>query len=1171
MHLRKLPFFTISAAACALFALAATGAAQSPYETAMKNLRFRSIGPAVMGGRTDDIAVVESDPRIIYIGAAGGGLFKSINGGTTWQALWEDQPNPSIGDIAISPSNPAILYVGTGEANNRQSSSWGDGIYKSTDAGATWTHLGLKETHHIGRIVVHPTNPDLVYVAAQGDLWGPNKERGVFMSKDGGATWSQTLTINEDTGVSDIAIDPQSPNILFACAYERRRTVFGFNGGGPGSGLYRSTDGGLHWTKMGTGGIGRGLPQGEWGRSAVEVYRKNSNIVYTLVEHATLGGVYRSEDRGATWARMSDTNPRPSYFSQLRIDPNNDQKIWLGGVNIYMSEDGGRTFSQTRFRNVHSDVHAIWIDPSNSDHLLSGNDGGVWSTWDSGRNWEHFNNIALGQFYEVAFDYQKPYHVCGGLQDNYSWCGPSTSLQSTGIGNADWITVEGGDGFYNRIDPTDPNIIYAESQDGSLSRRDLKTSESKSIRPQEDNDQSPRYRFQWNSPLLISAHDPKTIYYGGNYLFKSTDRGDNWIRLGNDLTTAADRDKMTILGKLMDRATAALSRDDGVATWPCITVIAESPVKAGVLWAGTDDGNVQMSKDDGKTWQNVVSHIAGLPKMSYVSRIEPSHTDAGTAYITFDDHRSGDFAIYAYVTRNYGDSFTKITNGIPPEAGTVHVLREDPVNPNLLFAGTEFGLFASWDKGANWHRMKNGLPTVPVFDIQIHPREHDLILATHGRSVWIMDNISALEQLNDQVLSSDLKFFEGRPGIQWKMANYRGFEGANMFFTPNAQGGLLLDFFAKSAGQVRIAITDAAGKPVRQMNAQAQAGSIVRTAWDMRADSPVAAAGGGGARGAGGGGRGAGGGGAAGGAGGGGRGAGGGGRGGRGGGAGGNAGGGAAATPPAAVAEGGAAAAGAAGAAGAAAGGGADLGGELNADFGAAGGAGGGGGGGGRGFGGGRGGGGSLVDPGEYTVTLTANGKSESHKVTVEDDPRVVMSSEDRAKKRTAIETLISLTRDAEAPRRKAVAMTTALTNLQSSWNAANAAAVPDEVKKAVDALSARVKTAAAYFEAAGGGGRGGGGGGAGARGDFVPPPVTQKIQRLMGSIDGYSSAPTARQLADLEEAKAELAKGTAAVDAVWDDVPKLNKLMTDAGVTYFRVDLNAVQAAPAGGRGGGN
>jgi photosystem II stability/assembly factor-like uncharacterized protein len=635
---------------------------QAGYDTALKNLKFRSIGPAQMGGRTDDLAIVDSDPRIMYVGAAAGGVFKTVNGGATWKAIFEDQPNPSIGDLALAPSNPSILYVGTGEPNNRQSASWGDGVYKTMDGGVTWTHLGLKETSHIGRIVVHPTDPNIVYVAAQGDLWGPNKERGVYKSTDGGATWTQTLFINEDTGANDIAIDPQSPNILYATMYQHRRTVWGYSGGGPGGGVYRSTDGGSHWTKL-----THGLPTGDLGRCALDIYRKNSNIVYAEIENRGGGGVYRSEDKGETWTRMSDTNPRPSYFSQIRVDPNNDLRIWMGGVNIYFSEDGGKTFIQTRFERVHSDVHAIWIDPSNSDHLVIGNDGGVWVTYDSGRAWAHLNNIALAQFYEVAFDYQKPYHVCGGLQDNYSWCGPSSTAQQLGIGNEDWITVQGGDGFYNRIDPTDPNIIYAESQDGNLNRRDLRTSEAKTIRPQEPNDQAPRYRFQWNSPLMISPHDPKTIYYGGNHLFKSTDRGDTWEVLGEDLTSGADRNKQTIFGLPVDEHT--LSRNDGVSAWPCITAIAESPVKAGVLWVGTDDGYLQMSRDGGKTWSNVASHLMGMAKGGYVSRIEPSYKDAGTAYVTFDNHRSADYGIYIYATKNYGDSFTKLTNGIPPEAG----------------------------------------------------------------------------------------------------------------------------------------------------------------------------------------------------------------------------------------------------------------------------------------------------------------------------------------------------------------------------------------------------------------------------------------------------------------------------------------------------------------------
>jgi photosystem II stability/assembly factor-like uncharacterized protein len=1118
--------------ALSLALLSTSAFAQPKYEDVLKNLKFRSVGPATMGGRTDDFAVVESDPRIIYAGTAGGGLFKTINGGVTWQAVWEDQPNPSIGDVTLAPSNPSIVYVGTGEANNRQSSSWGDGVYKSMDGGATWKHLGLNETHHIGRIAVHPTDPDTVYVAALGDLWGPNKERGVFMSKDGGATWNQTLIINEDTGVSDIAIDPQSPNIVYAAAYERRRTSFGYNGGGPGGGIYRSTDGGLHWTKLGTGDVGRGLPTGDYGRCAIDIYRKHSNIVYVLIEHATAGGLYRSEDKGATWTRQSDTNPRPSYFSQIRVDPNNDLKLWMGGVNIYMSEDAGKTWSQDRFRDVHSDNHGIWIDPNNSDHVLSGNDGGIWETLDSGRNWRHIDNIALGQFYEVAYDFQKPYHVCGGLQDNYSWCGPSSTTQTVGIGNTDWITVEGGDGFYNRIDPVDPNIVYAESQDGNLSRRDLKTSESKSIRPQEPNDQAPRYRFQWNSPLMISAHDHNTIYYGGNHLFKSTDHGDTWTVLGEDLTTNAKRDEMSILGRKIDRNSGVLSRDDGVADWPCITTIAESPVKTGVLWVGTDDGNVQMSRDDGKTWTNVVSHILGMPKMSYVSRIEPSHTDAGTAYVTFDNHRNADYSIYVFATKNYGDSFVKLNNGIPPDAGTVHVIREDPVNPNLLFAGTEFGIFVTFDKGANWHRMKNGLPTVPVFDIQIHPREHDLILATHGRSIWIMDNISALEKWDEKVLTSDVKILGGdRPGIEWKIANYRGFEGQSNFFAANAPNGVILDYFLNSGGPVQVKITDKDGKQVRQINvARSEADVLNRTVWDMRADPPVLPPAGGGT---------------------------GAGRGGRGAGRGGRGGGGAAAETPAATA-------GQAAEGGAGAGLNAELNTEFGAEAGAAAGRGGGGGGGRGGFGGG-----APVDPGEYTVTITSAGKSDSATVTVEEDPRVQLSLEDRTKRRHAIDTLTLLIRAADEPTRKAVGLTTALTALTASWTGPNAVPVPDAAKKAVDDMVAKVKTAAAVFQAPAAGGRGGGGGGAGARAEFTPPPVTQKLTRLMGLIAGFSGPPTSRQLADIEEASGELQKGTAEINALWDEVPKLNKTLTDAGVAYFKVTLPATAPPPGRGRGG--
>ena len=1080
--------------------------AQSAYEAASKNLKFREIGPAIMGGRIDDFAVVESDPNIIYVASASGGIFKTVNSGVTWEPIFDDQSTSTIGDIALAPSDPSILWVGSGEPNNRQSSSWGNGIYKSMDAGRTWTHMGLKDTHHIGRVVIHPTDPEIVYVAAQGHLWGPNKERGVYKTTDGGAHWTQSLFIDEDTGINDIAIDPQSPNTLYAAAYERRRTPFGYNGGGPHGGIYKTVDGGAHWTKL-----TKGLPtNGDIGRIALDVFRKNPNVVYALIEHGTLGGIYRSEDKGFNWTRMSDTNPRPSYYSQVRIDPTNDQKVWVLGAPLYYTEDGGRTFKQDRWQKIHSDFHAFWIDPSNPDHMIAGADGGITMTRDGGRNWDYVNNIPLGQYYEIAYDMQKPYHLCGGLQDNNSWCGPSATTTTHGITNDDWTTVSGGDGFYSQIDPTDANIVYAESQDGNVSRRNFLTGESRSIRPLEDNDKAPRYRFQWNSPLLISPHDHNTIYYGGNHLFKSTDRGDSWTRLGGDLTTGVDREKLPILGKLPDRN--MLSRHDGVQAYPCITTISESPLKAGVLWVGTDDGNVQVTRDGGKTWNNIVGKIPGVRKGAYVSRVVASPHDEGVAYVTFDNHRMDDYSTYMYMTSNYGDTWTRITSGIPEDAGTVHVVREDPKNKNLLFAGLEFGLFVSFDRGSSWQRMKNGLPTVPVDDIQIHPREHDLILATHGRSLWVMDDITPLEEMSDNVLSADLHIFDSRAGTSWHLNNNKGFTGAQEFIAPNPPYGVMIDYFLKSKPEgrnpVKITISDKAGNKIREMNVAAEAG-INRVDWDLRYDAPAQPEGGFGGGGGGGGGRG-----------------------GRGGGGGG---GGAAAAPAGAAAgEPGEPSAEGAGGAGGGRGGG------------------GGGGGGGFGFGGGRG---PMVDPGDYTVTIAALGKTSTKSITVDEDPRITLSAADRTKRRQALTRLYGMSKEADNGRRRVVAIRTSLTNLTDSWNRPNAPKVPDEIKKAATDLLAKVKEVAAVFETE----RQGALGAAGPPLTYTPPPVPQKIGRLMGSIDGYSAAPTARQMSDLDQASAELEPALAAVNKlVNEDLPRLNKMMADAGVPYVSTESAA-------------
>jgi len=821
-----IPFVLVSSA----LALAQNG----PNVDLLKNLKFREIGPANMGGRIDDFAVVEGNTNIVYAATASGGLWKTVNSGITWKPIFDDQPVSSIGDVTVSQSEPDIVWVGTGEANNRQSSSWGDGVYKSADGGKTWTNMGLRETYHIPRILIHPSNANVVYVAAQGKLWGMNEQRGVFKTTDGGKIWTKVLYINEDTGVNDLAMDPMNPDTLYAAAYQRRRTAFGFNGGGPGNAIYRTTDGGATWKKL-----TNGLPKGEMGRIGLDVYRKSPNIVYALVESEE-AGLYRSDDKGETWVKMSNTNPRPMYFSQVRIDPNNDQRIWVAGVTMAYSEDGGKTFVTNRVTRIHVDFHALWIDPSNSDNMIAGCDGGIHFSRDAGRSWDAREQIAIAQFYEIGFDMSKPYKVCGGLQDNSSWCGPSATTNIRGITNEDWYAVQGGDGFYAQIDPEDPWIVYAESQDGNVVRRDLRTHEARSIRPREMDDKMARYRFQWNSPLLISRHDRKTLYYGGNFVFKSTDQGDNWTRISPDVTSGVDRKVLSIMGrKLEDRTT--LSRHDGVAAFPTITTLAESPVRAGVLWAGTDDGNLQVSRD-GETWSNVITNVPGLPKGTYVSRVTASAFDAGTAYAAFDGHRSDDFNIYLFKTTDYGVTWRRITKGIPQNRGTLHVVREHPRNRNLLFAGGELGLYVSFDAGENWQELKNNLPRVPVDDIAIHPRENDLILATHGRSVWILDSISALEQMSAKTADGTLSAFDVRPATMWRMARKRDFDSHDVFIGQNPAYGAIVDFWTKAKPDIKdakISIIDAAGNPVAAIKPEALDAGLNRVIWDLRADRPV--------------------------------------------------------------------------------------------------------------------------------------------------------------------------------------------------------------------------------------------------------------------------------------------------------------------------------------------
>ena len=802
----------------------------------LNKVKSRAIGPAIMGGRIDDFAVVESNPSIIYVGAATGGVWKTINGGITWDSIFDEAGSISVGDVAIAPSDPNVIWVGTGEPNNRQSSSWGDGIYKSLDGGKSWQNMGLRDTKHIGRVCIDSHDPNTVYVAACGHLWGPNKERGVYKTTDGGKTWSQSLFINEDTGVIDIAIDPRSPMTLYAAGYQRRRTPWGFNGGGPHSGLYRTVDGGANWKKL-----TEGLPGGITGRIGIDIYRGNPNIVYALIENEK-GGVFRSEDRGETWKKMSDTNHRPMYYSQIRIDPNNDQRIWFCGAPMFYSEDGGRTFNSDLVTRIHGDYHALWIDPANSNHMLAGSDGGIHISYDRGRSWDYVNTIPLGQFYEISLDNRKPYWVYGGLQDNGSWSGPAGTLTQAGITNDDWIRTGGGDGFYSQVDPADPDTVYVESQNGNVSRLEMKTGERRNIRP-EPRSTEKAYRFDWNSPIVISAFNHQTIYFGGNRVFRSTDRGDSWTA-GADLTKDQDREKLPIMGALPDKN--MLSRHDGQETFAQVVTLAESPIKEGLLYAGTDDGNLHVSRDSGATWKNLTGKVPSVPANTYVSRVVPSRFAEGTVYVTFDGHRSDDYNSYLFVSTDFGETWKSIKSDLPSGV-TTRVIREHPRNQNLLFLGTEFGAFVSFDKGGRWSKIKGAFPPVRVDDIQIHGRENDLVLATHGRSIWVLDDITPLEQASGAVASSDLTLFDIRPATEFRIYNSKGNIGHKWFAADNPAYGAGLHYYLKSAQKdaVKIRVTDKSGKLVRELDGPKDAG-LNFVDWDLRYTAPVTGSGGGG-------------------------------------------------------------------------------------------------------------------------------------------------------------------------------------------------------------------------------------------------------------------------------------------------------------------------------------
>ena len=801
-------------------------AAQSPFDS----LRFRPIGPAVMGGRVHDIEAVPGNPAIVYVASASGGLWKSVNKGTTWTPIFDDQAVSTFGDVAIAPSNPEVVWAGTGEQNNRQSTSWGNGVYRSTDGGKTWTHLGLAATRHIGRIRVHPRDPDVAYVAALGHLWAPTADRGVYKTTDGGRTWTKVLYVDTLTGVVDLAMDPSNPDVLYGAAYQRLRRAWGFNGGGPRSGIYKTTDGGRTWRPL-----TNGIPAGDKGRIGLAIAASNPRVLDAIIEHATEGGVYRTEDGGASWTKVNPLNPRPMYYSHIFIDPNNDKRVYVLGVTYYKSDDGGKTFRRmphapTYDVGTKGDFHALWIDPGNSDHVFLGSDGGLHETWDQGETFTKINNLPIGQFYAIGVDMRTPYFIYGGMQDNHSWLGPSATRSWIGITNDEWKQIGFGDGMYHAIDPTSHRYVYSNAQNGELQRVDPETGDRLDLQPYPPPGE-PAYRWDWVTPSLVSHHDPRVVYFGGNRLFISRDRGLTWERT-QDLTRQIDRDTLRLMGVLGSER--MLSKNDGEQSFSEITTIAESPLDARILWVGTDDGNIQVSRDGGRTWAEV------SPLKTYVTRLIASAAGAGTGFATLDAHRDGDLRPYVYRTENFGRTWTPLVRGLPAE-GPVNVIREHPRNPRLLFLGTEHALFVSTDRGAEWQRLKANLPTTLFDDLVIHPRDNDLIAATHGRSLWILDDLAPLVEWSPEIARRPLHVFSIRPATifnYWKSTSYRG-QGAYAGENP-PEGAIITYHLSGAADSVRVTITNAARRVVRRFSAPGAAGTVQRITWDLRHEPPPA-------------------------------------------------------------------------------------------------------------------------------------------------------------------------------------------------------------------------------------------------------------------------------------------------------------------------------------------
>jgi photosystem II stability/assembly factor-like uncharacterized protein len=826
-----------SGATAAALLTAAGVAAQTPvrYDAGtISGLPARNIGSAAMSGRISALdAVNESGRLTVYIGAASGGVWKSINGGTTFKPVFDKESVQSIGAVTVDPSNPKNVWVGTGESWARNSVSVGDGIYKSTDGGENWTSVGLKDSERISRILVDPKDGNTVYACATGHLWDDNAERGVYKTTDGGKTWRRVLTgANPSTGCGMLAMSAQEPRTIYASTWDFRRQGWTFRSGGPGSGIFKSTDGGEKWTEL-TQANSKGLPEKPYGRIAVAVAPSKPQVVYAMIE-SKKSALFRSDDGGATWKTLDASQYmvwRPFYFAHLIVDPRDENKVFKPDGPLLVSVNGGKSFSVTS-ENAHGDFHDLWIDPANPNLVLAGDDGGFWRSTDGGTRWEHLMNLPLSQYYHVSVDGADPYRVYGGLQDNSSWVGDSS--YPGGVTNSRWENMYGGDGFWVFEDPADPAYVYAEAQGGEIGRVNRFTHEVRSIKPYAQYGEK-KLRFNWNTPIHMSPNEKGTIYLGAQFLFRSRDHGQSWDRISPDLTTNDPE-------KQRQEESGGVTIDNSAAEMhTTIYSISESPKNGQVIWVGTDDGNVQLTRDGAKTWTNLVGNVAGVPKSSWVSWVEASRFDEGTAYVAFDRHTYGDMKPYLYKTSDYGKTWTPLPVQESGVRGYAHVVREDTQDPDLLFLGTEFGLWISVDGGQRWAQYKGAsFPAVAVRDLVVHPRESDLVLATHGRGIWIIDDISPLRALDPALMTQAASFVPSRPVTQFIDAFGGWPEGDATYHGPSRPREALITYYQKTRhvfGDLKIEVFDAAGKLVDTVPSGKRRG-LNRAGWSMRLKPP---------------------------------------------------------------------------------------------------------------------------------------------------------------------------------------------------------------------------------------------------------------------------------------------------------------------------------------------